>query len=104
MEWVYIVNNIRKEAIEDNERYVEKLLSKPAVGSAGATGTWRLTKPIIHEEKCRRCGLCWLHCPDAVIQWSPGEVPRIDYTYCKGCGVCSSVCPANAIEMVLEGE
>ncbi|RLE57687.1 MAG: ferredoxin [Thermoprotei archaeon] len=85
-------------------RVNELLLSKPSPGAAGRTGTWRLMKPVLDSSKCVKCGLCWLYCPDEVIEWSPGTEPRIDYDYCKGCGICASVCPKGAITMVIEGE
>ena len=100
----YVPQNPYAEASEDIARFNEKLLSKPSIGAAGPTGSWRVMKPVIHEDKCVKCGMCWLYCPDNVIEWIPGEMPRIDYTYCKGCGLCFSVCPRNAIEMVIEGE
>lgn len=91
-----------REAEEDIELFRKRMLSFPAEAAAGPTGTWRIMRPVVHADRCVKCGLCWLHCPENVISWSPGEVPRIDLTYCKGCGVCSTVCPRKAIEMVLE--
>ena len=101
----YTASSVRdayREAEEDLELFRKRMLSTPAEGAAGPTGTWRILRPVIHEERCVKCGLCWLHCPENVISWEPGKVPRIDLTYCKGCGVCSTVCPRKAIEMVLE--
>jgi len=103
----YSVKNVvdpYREAEEDIETFSRRMLARPAQGAAGPTGTWRTLKPVIHAESCVKCGMCWLYCPDNVIEWRPGEVPRIDYEYCKGCGVCSTVCPRKAIEMVVEGE
>ena len=104
MEHVYKVENIYEEGIDDLKKFRDRLLSKPSPGSAGRTGTWRLYRPVISNDICTKCGMCWLYCPDYVISWKPREYPEIDYTYCKGCGVCASVCPVNAIDMVLEGE
>lgn len=104
MEARYNILDIDLEGIEDIRRFREKLLSRPGEGSAGKTGTWRLYKPILYIDKCTRCGLCWLYCPDNVISWRQREIPEIDMEFCKGCGICSDVCPVDAIEMVLEGE
>jgi len=79
--------------------------SSPAVGEAGKTGEWRSLMPVVHHNKCTparqkkpSCFLCWMYCPDAVIQKT---IPiKINMDYCKGCGICSQVCPVQAITMV----
>ena len=77
-------------------------VSQPMKGSIGATGDWRTFKPVIDKEKCNKCGICYVFCPDGVILFKEGAVPDIDYVYCKGCGICSKVCPRNSLEMVRE--
>jgi 2-oxoacid:acceptor oxidoreductase delta subunit (pyruvate/2-ketoisovalerate family) len=54
-------------------------------------------------EKCTRCLLCVLFCPDGAILWKPekGDI-EFDYNYCKGCGICANECPTKAITMKLE--
>jgi pyruvate ferredoxin oxidoreductase delta subunit len=39
------------------------------VGNASEykTGDWRSSKPLWNNEKCIKCGLCWLYCPDAAV-------------------------------------
>ncbi|MGB8707248.1 MAG: 4Fe-4S binding protein [Dehalococcoidia bacterium] len=79
--------------------------SSPAIGEAGKTGEWRSLMPVVHHNKCTparqkkpSCFLCWMYCPDAVIQKT---IPiNINMDYCKGCGICSQVCPVQAITMV----
>ncbi|MEM2223209.1 MAG: 4Fe-4S binding protein [Acidilobaceae archaeon] len=77
------------------------------------TGDWRVFKPIIDQDKCTRCLLCWMYCPDGVIiirdseyRTSSGRVWRfsleIDYDYCKGCGICVEECPIEAISFIEE--
>ena len=83
--------------------------SSPGIGEAGRTGEWRNTLPVIDEEECipvrqnrPSCFLCWLYCPDAVINKT---IPvQIDLEYCKGCGICAQVCPVQAVTMVHEDE
>jgi len=78
--------------------------SSPAIGEAGKTGEWRSLTPTINDSKCTparqnkpSCFLCWMYCPDAVIQKT---IPvQINLDYCKGCGICSQVCPVQAITM-----
>ena len=63
------------------------------------TGSWRTFKPVIDQEKCNVCLICWSFCPDGVITKTSGGL-GVDYDYCKGCGICSEECPLGAIEMV----
>lgn len=77
-------------------------ISRPAPGSGGITGTWRTLRPVVDLKKCIDCGICWLYCPESVIDWEKGQKIKIDYTYCKGCGICAHECPTKAIEMVPE--
>jgi pyruvate ferredoxin oxidoreductase delta subunit len=79
--------------------------SSPAIGEAGKTGEWRIFTPVINHSKCTptrqnkpSCFICWMYCPEAVIQKT---IPvKINMDYCKGCGICSQVCPVQAITMV----
>ncbi|HTY74785.1 MAG TPA: 4Fe-4S binding protein [Candidatus Nanoarchaeia archaeon] len=73
------------------------------------TGDWKTYQPIRDLEKCTKCCMCVLYCPDGAIKWMP-ELGKIefDYNFCKGCGICANECPTKAITMVLpettEGE
>ncbi|MEM3912881.1 MAG: 4Fe-4S binding protein, partial [Desulfurococcaceae archaeon] len=31
------------------------------------TGDWRAMKPVIDQNKCTKCMICWLFCPDMSI-------------------------------------
>ena len=73
----------------------------PGWSADNRTGSWRALRPVIDFEKCSRCGICWLFCPDGTID---RDTFHIDYTYCKGCGICATECRIHAIEMVREGE
>jgi len=69
------------------------------------TGTWRVVRPVVDQEKCVRCGICEKHCPTDVIITGAKEDDSgvvIDYKYCKGCGICAEVCTKKAIEMIDE--
>lgn len=62
---------------------------------------WRVFKPIVDEEACRRCWLCVDWCPEGVIE--KGEkAAKINFLICKGCGVCAEECPVDAIKMERE--
>ena len=68
------------------------------------TGDWRSQRPVVDKEKCNKCGLCWLYCPDAAIEHLEDGYYEPDLFYCKGCGICASVCPKEAITMIEEEE
>jgi pyruvate ferredoxin oxidoreductase delta subunit len=73
-------------------------ISRPVVGAAGKTGTWRVFRPVVDREKCNECGLCQTYCPDAAID----DELDVDLDFCKGCGICANECPKKAIAMVRE--
>jgi len=66
------------------------------------TASWRSIRPIIHDDKCRRCMICWKFCPEPAI--FPTDPPSIDYDFCKGCGICIEECPFDAITSEKEGK
>lgn len=74
--------------------------SKPEKAAMGKTGSWRVFRPKLDEDKCIKCWRCWIFCPETAIDRN--EVPCIDYDYCKGCGVCATECPVDAISMERE--
>lgn len=84
-------------------QYEPPLHSAPTILSAGnaaqrKTGDWRVERPVIDYERCTRCGLCFIACPDAVISLDEQGYPVIDYEHCKGCMICRQQCPLEAIE------
>ncbi len=66
------------------------------------TGDWRSQHPEYNYEKCIKCGLCYLFCPDGAIEPTSGGYFKVNLYYCKGCGLCAKECPKNAINMVEE--
>jgi len=77
---------------------------EPGNSTQLVTGTWRLQRPVIDYEKCNKCGLCWVYCPDmAMTKTDEGSYePNLDY--CKGCAICAEECPKKAITMIDEEE
>ena len=65
------------------------------------TGSWRVQRPVLDRELCKKCGICEDVCPDGAV-YTGEDFPSIDYDYCKGCGLCAYECPAHAIRMVQE--
>ncbi len=78
------------------------VINEPGSTKKTKTGGWRAFKPIIDQEKCIKCGQCWLNCPDMAVHKDEQGNFVIDLDYCKGCGICAKQCPVKAIEMKLE--
>lgn len=70
--------------------------------SVSKTDDWRWQRPLLDKEKCNKCGLCWLYCPDCSVNPLEDGYYEPDLSYCKGCGICSKVCPRKAITMIEE--
>ncbi|QTX31368.1 NAD-dependent dihydropyrimidine dehydrogenase subunit PreA [Aminithiophilus ramosus] len=54
------------------------------------------------QERCLRCGACFVSCRDAghqAIEWRVGEYPAIDPDRCDGCGLCVGLCPSGSLSM-----
>jgi pyruvate ferredoxin oxidoreductase gamma subunit len=60
---------------------------------ARPTGAWRVERPEIDYQRCTRCGLCFVRCPDGAIALDDEGYPVIDYDHCKGCMICWQQCP-----------
>ena len=67
------------------------------------TGDWKSSTPVRDVEKCTKCLICTLYCPDGAIHWKPekGDI-EFDLDFCKGCGICANECPTKAIVMKVE--
>ena len=76
--------------------------ARPGKSRANRTGAWRVFRPVFHHNKCTKCGICSLVCPEGCILEQEDEAFIPDYDYCKGCGLCAEECPAEDIEMVKE--
>lgn len=75
-------------------------LGRPTEGSAGKTGTWRTHHPELIEEKCIKCHICWMACPEGTIRIRNDGYPEVELVYCKGCGICVHECPKQALHLV----
>lgn len=62
---------------------------------------FRSSRPVLDQEKCVNCMMCYIMCPDGTIFKEHGKL-CIDYDFCKGCGMCVHECNVNAIEMIPE--
>jgi 2-oxoacid:acceptor oxidoreductase delta subunit (pyruvate/2-ketoisovalerate family) len=85
------------------EEKIENLGKKgiPHAEAGGALverASWRTFKPTIDYTKCTKCGMCWLHCPDAAYTIGKDGFPICDSKTCKGCLLCIDVCPVKCIK------
>jgi pyruvate ferredoxin oxidoreductase delta subunit len=65
--------------------------------------TTRTMRPVIDFDKCVKCTLCWLQCPDSCFDVMPDGTYDANMEACCGCGVCEAVCPVEqCITMVNE--
>ncbi len=81
---------------------IGSIVTEPGSASQYQTGTWRSERPIIDLDKCNKCGLCYIFCPDAAIEMNDEGYPEVNLFYCKGCGICAAECPTKAITQVEE--
>ena len=80
----------------------DAILATPSILAAGNaavrhTGSWRLERPEVDYERCTRCGICFVRCPDGAISLDEEGYPMIDLDHCKGCGICWEQCPVSGI-------
>jgi pyruvate ferredoxin oxidoreductase delta subunit len=65
----------------------------------------RTMRPVIDFDKCIKCTLCWLQCPDSCFDVTPDQTYDLNAEACCGCGVCEAVCPVDdCVTMVNEAE
>ncbi|HET6439527.1 MAG TPA: 4Fe-4S dicluster-binding protein [Anaeromyxobacter sp.] len=65
--------------------------------------TTRTMRPVVDFDKCIKCTLCWLQCPDSCFDVTPEGLYDANMEACCGCGVCEAVCPEkDCVTMVNE--
>lgn len=65
---------------------------------------WRFGRPVWDTQKCVRCGICYLSCPDGAIYQNKDGYYAADLQYCKGCGLCSQQCVTGCISLAITVE
>ena len=83
---------------------IGSIVIEPGSASQYQTGGWRSQKPVYDYNKCVKCGLCYIFCPEGCIEENAEGYFIADLFYCKGCGICARECWPQAITMVEEEE
>ena len=94
----------RENELTWRDMEIGSIVVEPGNASQYRTGDWQSEIPILSKEKCNKCGLCFLYCPEGCIQPDVEGWFIADLYYCKGCGICVVECPKDAIKMVEEGQ
>jgi len=66
-------------------------------------GDQREWTPIWDKERCIRCGLCYVYCPDGAIYRTNDGFFEANLDKCKACGICHRECWLGAVSMSKEG-
>ena len=78
------------------------IVTEPGNARRYKTGDWRSQRPTYYFNRCIKCGICQIFCPEGCIGRNDGGHFEADLYYCKGCGICAKECPARVITMVEE--
>lgn len=80
------------------------MITRPGSSEDYHTGTWRSQHPVRNNERCFKCGMCYIFCPEGCIHQGPDGYFFADLRYCKGCGICAQECWSDTITMEEETE
>ena len=81
---------------------IGSIVAEPGSASQYQTGYWRSQRPIFNSNKCIKCGICQLFCPEGCVEQNAEGYFEANLFYCKGCGICARECWTQAITMVEE--
>lgn len=80
------------------------IVTEPGSAASYRTGDWKSQRPIWDFNKCIKCGICYMVCPEGCIEQIADGFFEANLFYCKGCGICARECWTNAISLEEEGE
>ena len=80
------------------------IATEPGNASQYKTGDWRSQRPVYDFNKCIKCGMCSIFCPEGCIEQNEEGYFEANLFHCKGCGICARECWTQAISMVEEEE
>jgi len=94
----------REDELTWKDLNVGGIVDEPGSASQYQTGAWRSQRPILDRNRCIKCGLCSIFCPEGCIKPDEEGYFEADLFYCKGCGICAKECWPQAITMIEEEE
>ena len=77
----------------------EKDSNIPFITDFKSNRDWKKEKPVVDRDKCIKCGVCYLFCPDSAIKMVDEGYFEADEDLCNGCGVSKSQCVTGCISM-----
>ena len=78
------------------------VIVEPGNAKKFRTGDWKSAHPVWNNQRCIKCGICYLFCPEGCIREKEDGYFEANLYYCKGCGICVRECWTEAIAMVEE--
>ncbi len=82
---------------------IGSIVVEPGNASQYETGGWRSEKPTYDFNRCIKCGICQIFCPEGCVEQNADGYFEANLFYCKGCGICARECWTQTITMVEEG-
>ncbi len=80
------------------------IATEPANARQYQTGYWRSQRPTYDFDRCIKCAICQMFCPEGCVVQNAEGCFEADMFYCKGCGICARECWTKVISMVDEEE
>ena len=81
---------------------IGSIVTEPGNASQYKSGDWRSQRPTYDFNRCIKCAIYQLFCPEGCIEQNPEGYFEANLYYCKGCGICARECWTKVITMVEE--
>jgi len=89
----------REDELTWKDLEIGAIVTEPGNASQYKTGDWRSQKPVYKFDRCLKCGICQIFCPEGCVIQNDEGYFEADLYYCKGCGICARECPTWVITM-----